>query len=91
MSDSSNQHQNRSSSNSPSNSEEIKPKKETVDVRELVYKGGYDKDPQEILGNPAVAPPMIDEGRDLRGDLYREAEDTTSIPEEEKRPESAID
>lgn len=47
-----------------------------VDVMDLVYKGGYDRDPQEILGNPAVAPPMLNEGRDLRSDIFHEAEET---------------
>lgn len=52
------------------------PKPDTVDVLEnLVYSGGYDRDPQEILGNPAVAPEMLQEGRDLRTDLFREADE----------------
>ncbi|MBD3881422.1 hypothetical protein IFO70_06610 [Phormidium tenue FACHB-886] len=46
-----------------------------VDVMDLVYAGGYDRDPQEILGNPAVAPEMLSDGRDLRPDLFREAEE----------------
>jgi hypothetical protein len=46
-----------------------------MDVRDLVYSGGFDKDPQEILGNPAVAPEMLQEGRDLRVDLFRDADD----------------
>ncbi|MEP0871285.1 hypothetical protein NDA01_15860 [Trichocoleus desertorum AS-A10] len=46
---------------------------ETYDVLKLVRPGGFDGDPQEILGNPAVAPEMIQEGRDLRPDLFREA------------------
>lgn len=54
-----------------------------VDVQDLVYKGGFDKDPQEILGNPAVAPEMLQEGRDLRVDLFKEAEDTVPTQEEE--------
>ncbi|HCF29239.1 MAG TPA: hypothetical protein DEV81_19010 [Cyanobacteria bacterium UBA11049] len=48
---------------------------ETVDVMDLVYKGGFDRDPQEILGNPGVAPEMLQEGRDLRVDLFRESEE----------------
>ena len=53
-----------------------------VDVRDLVYKGGFSKDPQEILGNPAVAPQMLSEGRDLRVDIFREAEE--AVPSEEE-------
>jgi hypothetical protein len=49
-----------------------------VDVMDLVYKGGYSRDPQEILGNPAVAPQMLSEGRDLRVDLFADAEETFS-------------
>jgi len=46
---------------------------ETVDVVEdLVMKGGYTGNPQEILDNPAVAPQMIDEPSDLRDDLRRD-------------------
>ncbi len=44
----------------------------TVDVRDLVYKGGFSRDPGEILGNPAVAPSMLDDGRDRRADLFPE-------------------
>ena len=50
---------------------------ETYDVLKLVRPGGFDGDPQEILGNPAVAPEMIQEGRDLRPDLFREAEESS--------------
>ena len=56
-----------------------------VDVMDLVYKGGYDRDPQEILGNPAVAPPMLSEGRDLRVDIFHEAEETIPEQTEETR------
>jgi hypothetical protein len=54
-----------------------------VDPMDLVYKGGYTKDPQEILGNPAVAPQMYTESRDLRVDIFREAEETVSNQSEE--------
>lgn len=53
---------------------------QAMDVRDLVYKGGFDKAPQEILGNPAVAPQMLQEGRDLRVDLFRDAEDADPSP-----------
>lgn len=42
---------------------------------DLVYKGGYTNDPEEILSNPAVAPQMLDDRRDLRADLSRDSED----------------
>lgn len=48
-----------------------------VDPLDLVYSGGFDGDPQEILGNPAVAPEMLSEGRDLRVDLFRETEEAS--------------
>ncbi|PSN11923.1 hypothetical protein C7293_22385 [filamentous cyanobacterium CCT1] len=35
--------------------------KETFDPRDLVNKGGYDKDPREIIENPAVTPQMLDD------------------------------
>lgn len=47
--------------------------KDTVDVVEdLVMKGGYTGNPQEILDNPAVTPQTIDEPSDLRDDLRRD-------------------
>jgi hypothetical protein len=49
----------------------------TYDVMDLVSKGGYEGDPQEILGNPGVAPEMYQEGRDLRVDLYRDADEVS--------------
>jgi len=50
---------------------------ETYDPLKLVRSGGFDGDPQEILGNPAVVPEMIQEGRDLRPDLFREADEAS--------------
>ena len=50
---------------------------ETYDVLKVVRTGGFEGDPQEILGNPAVAPEMLQEGRDLRPDLFREAEEAS--------------
>lgn len=50
---------------------------ETYDVLKLVRTGGFEGDPQELLGNPAVTPEMIQEGRDLRPDLYREADEAS--------------
>jgi hypothetical protein len=40
-----------------------------VDPRDLVYNGGYSKDPREIVNNPAVTPQMLNEPGDLRDDL----------------------
>ncbi|MBE9136185.1 hypothetical protein IQ254_03035 [Nodosilinea sp. LEGE 07088] len=40
---------------------------ETFDARDLVNKGGYDKDPREIIANPAVTPQMPYERRDQDG------------------------
>lgn len=37
---------------------------QSVDPRDLVYKGGYTKDPQEIVEHPAVTPPVLDESRE---------------------------
>lgn len=62
-----------------------------VDPMDLVYKGGYTKDPQEILGNPAVAPQMYTESRDLRVDIFREAEETIFEQSEETGDDQEID
>ncbi|NJL44776.1 MAG: hypothetical protein HC922_01565 [Leptolyngbyaceae cyanobacterium SM2_3_12] len=35
-----------------------------MDVRDLVSKGGYQKDPREIMENPAVTPQMLNESQD---------------------------
>ncbi|WP_416673176.1 hypothetical protein [Egbenema bharatensis] len=69
--------------NQPDESEKSPIDEKVVDTRDLVYKGGYTKDPQEILSNPAVAPQMYTEGRDLRTDIFREAEAATPEPSEE--------
>lgn len=36
---------------------------ETFDARDLVTKGGYSKDPREIIDNPAVTSQMPDDRR----------------------------
>lgn len=36
---------------------------ETFDPRDLVTKGGYDKDPREIIDNPSVTPQMLGDRR----------------------------
>lgn len=43
-----------------------------VDPRDLVYKGGFQGDPREIVENPAVSPQMLNEPGDLRIDLMEE-------------------
>jgi len=45
---------------------------DAVDPRDLVTKGGYTKDPSEIVNNPAVTPQMLNEGENLRDDLKRD-------------------
>ena len=42
---------------------------QSVDPRDLVQKGGSTKNPTEIVQNPAVSPPMINEPGGLRDDL----------------------
>ncbi|WP_432808185.1 hypothetical protein [Pantanalinema sp. GBBB05] len=44
----------------------------TVDPQDLVYSGGYTKDPREIVENPAVTPEMLNEPGDLRSDALEE-------------------
>lgn len=43
-----------------------------VDPRDLVRTSGIPENPEEVMSNPAVAPQMIDDMRDLRGDLTKE-------------------
>lgn len=40
---------------------------EAVDPRELVTKSSSDKDPDELLTNPAVTPQTLDEGNEREG------------------------
>lgn len=51
--------------NNPDNAQSTD--RETFDPRDLVTKGGYDKDPQEILSNPAVVPEMLGDRRGEEG------------------------
>lgn len=44
----------------------------TVNPQDLVYSGGYTKDPREIVENPAVTPEMLNEPGDLRSDALDE-------------------
>lgn len=58
----------------PNLHEEEKPQKgmerEGVkDPRDLVMKGGYNKNPRELVNNPAVTPEMLNEPGDIRHDL----------------------
>lgn len=46
--------------------------KKTIDPQDLVTKGGYTGDPEEIITNPAVTPEMINEPSDVRDDLKRD-------------------
>jgi hypothetical protein len=53
-----------------------KPSEEPIDVRELVYRGGYSGDPREIVENPAVAPEMLEQApEDIRDDLMPKGEE----------------
>jgi hypothetical protein len=44
---------------------------QTVDVRDLVSKGGYQKNPREIVENPAVTPQMPEESSDSQVGMER--------------------
>jgi len=48
---------------------------ETVDVRDLVSKPGYEKDPREIIENPAVTPQMPEESSDSQVGMERSDRD----------------
>ena len=76
--DQSNQRQQNQASQGSDRPQEV----ETYDVLKLVRPGGFEGDPQEIIGNPAVAPEMLQEGRDLRSDLFREAEEVSPDQED---------
>lgn len=58
--------------NSPSG-EELD--KQAVDPRDLVYKGGYNKNPREVVENPAVTPQMLDEPQETRAGYIRDDRD----------------
>lgn len=45
---------------------------DAVEPRDLVMKGGYTLDPEEIVDNPAVTPEMPEDFKDLRGDLRKD-------------------
>lgn len=45
---------------------------DAFDPRDLVMKSGQVEDREELIDNPAVAPQMPDDFKDLRGDLRRE-------------------
>jgi hypothetical protein len=47
----------------------------TVDPRDLVRKGGYRKNPREIVENPAVTPQMLDEPQQSRAGNIRKDRD----------------
>lgn len=41
-----------------------------VDPRDLVYRGGSDRNPRELIENPAVTPEMVEQApEDIRDDL----------------------
>ncbi|MBD1936859.1 hypothetical protein [Microcoleus sp. FACHB-68] len=41
-------------------------------AEDLIYAGGYTTDPRETINNPAVAPQMLNNSGDLRGDLIED-------------------
>lgn len=43
-----------------------------MDPQDLVYRGGYQGNPREIVENPAVTPQMLNEPGDLRADELEE-------------------
>lgn len=46
-----------------------------VDPKNLVYSGGYDGDPRELLETPGVVPEGLEQApEDLRPDLFRETD-----------------
>ncbi|NEQ29225.1 MAG: hypothetical protein F6K28_61900 [Microcoleus sp. SIO2G3] len=45
-----------------------------TDPIDLVYKGGFNGNPREIVQNPAVAPEMLDNMSELNDHLMRDAE-----------------
>ncbi|MEB3831510.1 hypothetical protein [Phormidium sp. CCY1219] len=53
------------------NTENKTAKQDAVDPRNLVMKGGYQKDPRELVNDPGVTPEMLNEPGDLREDLMR--------------------
>lgn len=58
----------------PAVSEELEERgrENAVDPRDLVRKSKADKDPREIVENPAVAPQMLNQPGDLRIDTLEE-------------------
>lgn len=55
--------------NQESNKEETKTDERVFDPLDLVSTTSFDRDPREILENPAVAPDMLEGHDDLRDDL----------------------
>lgn len=69
------------SANNPSNTSQQSTSKaereeKIVDPRDLVYSGGSDRDPREVIENPAVTPELVDQApEDLRDDLMPKNKD----------------
>jgi hypothetical protein len=53
-------------------------KSETVNPAEDLVYGGAVTNPEEVLANPAVAPQMLDDRRDLRSDIAHRSPDSNS-------------
>lgn len=54
--------------------EDVKTDIKMADPIDLVYKGGFQGNPRDIVSNPAVAPEMIDNMTDLNDHLRRDSE-----------------
>ena len=67
-----------------SNSERIRQKVEekTIDPRDLVNKGGFNKNPREMVENPAVTPEMHEEVQENQAG-FRESEVDENSPNSE--------
>lgn len=57
----------------PKPEDESPPKQQkVVNPDDLVYRGGTDADPRELVENPVVTPEMLNEPGDIRSDLLEE-------------------
>ena len=60
-----------SNQNNQRSSQDSQVDEQTIDPRDLVSKGGYDKDPREVVENPAVTPQMPEESQDSQAGMER--------------------
>lgn len=67
----------------PPSSDSEAPRKadRVVDPKNLVYSGGFNGDPRELLETPGVVPEGLDQApEDLRPDLFRETDSSEDEP-----------